>query len=245
MEIRMSPSTRGLKKNKGKSDDGASVGPSNKKLKMSPDIAGTEPGDHSSGIHKDNDSPVNGPGKNHDSIINRNHGSTSRDAKVSYDPVLVVFVDNSSVMFYDGKEEAKNKFADSIRQICDGGTEELLRFKEFSDKLEQPSHRLSHAERFYADECNPTPALVKFKDGSAFAHYLGVEYMKDLMKSHYHPDELDLLQFEEDDDFGKIEKIAAGYNQIAIARCESPSDIESVKVAPGIFKKIVPTSTSP
>jgi hypothetical protein len=192
----------------------------------------------SDGVVVEVDGASGASGVRNDSVT----GDVSKE-DFAFDPILVLFTDNSSVVYYDGKEKAQEIFKDSIRQICEGTTDELLKLKKFSDGFAAPVHGLTRAERAYSEAHKPVPALVKFKDGSAFVHFLGVEYMKYMLESDYGPDELEKLEFEEDEDFDKIERIATGYNQIASAR-KMPEEIESVKVAPVIFKKVSPTSTS-
>lgn len=158
-------------------------------------------------------------------------------------PVLVVFQDKSSTIYHGGKENAKTKFGTSVADIFEGTLEDLQKLQEFTKKMQNPIHGLTYEEVYYAQELKPRPALVKFSDGSAFAHYLGVDFMREKLKTLYKDEDYEKLEFEEDDDFDRIEKLATAYNQVASVRCKSPDEIEAVDAAPQVFRKLVPTST--
>lgn len=162
-------------------------------------------------------------------------------AKQDHEPILVVFFDRSSVIYYDGTEAAKKEFTNGIKKICTGAPQELKSLKIFSDEMEEAIDGLSIAEQYIAKTGNYTPALVRFKDGSAFPHFLGKEYIvKKLENSSFRPED---LEFEEGTDFKQLEQISRGYNMSASARVKNENDVMSVKAGLAYFKKLRPTST--
>jgi hypothetical protein len=158
------------------------------------------------------------------------------------DPVLVIFKDKSTMLYFGDAQDADNIYNTAVEQICEGTLEELTKFQKFANKMQQPVYGLSLAEAIYSKEKKPKPAIVKFDDGSAFVHFLGIDYMKQQLAT-VDNDSYKKVEFEEDDDFERLEKLATAYNQIAAVRCDSPNEIKAVQAAPDIFNKLVPTST--
>jgi hypothetical protein len=159
-------------------------------------------------------------------------------------PVLVVFVDGSSMIYDGGPQSADNKFNTSVKKIITGTLEKLQMYKSVNDDLQQPTDFLSFAEQMLLNDSDAKPALVRFQDGSAFSHVLGKDYMLSKLRDATDDVDIEKLEFEEGDDFKRIEQIAKGYNLCAAGRCENSDQLFSIKMGAKCFNKTSPTSTA-